>query len=59
MRWHYLHWVKPSEIVSLRYWIFHIWCEYELWNWHIFADGLRILGFEFERYIADIKYEGQ
>ena len=45
----YRGWVSPKHF-RLRYWLFHIWNDYDLWNWRgrhdVEIQGVRILGFE-------------
>lgn len=44
--WKYhLQWTKPSEYFSLRWWVFHIWNEYDDWLYNG-VHGFRLLGLE-------------
>ncbi len=44
-------WTKPSHVKPFRWWVFHRWCDYEHWHKGMLWDGMRILGFEYRRYM--------
>ena len=52
---HYVGWHKPSTVHPFKYWLFHIWNEYEPYHRGVEWDGLRILGFEFEHLEKETK----
>lgn len=51
---HYVEWERPSQVVSFRVWIFHIWNEYEPRRSGGGWDAIRILGFVFENLVKVI-----
>jgi len=39
-----------KKIFGFRAWLFHIWCDYEHWHFGLKPDGIRIFGFEWDRW---------
>jgi len=42
--------ISRKEVYGFWAWLFHIWCDYEHWHLRLKPDGIRIVGFEWNRW---------